>query len=1030
MVVPHNIPAALTSLIGRDREIDDVRQLLAETRYLTLTGVGGAGKTRLAREVAALAAGIGRDDGAAPYAGGVWWVELAPLAPGADVAPAAAVALGVNAPAGDALTGAIAEAIGTRRTLLVLDNCEHVVEGCAALADALLRACPALTVVATSREALGGDGETVWQLPRLSHPPLAPEDQRSGGRVEGSDPAALADYASVRLFVSRARAASPRFALTAQNAAAVRAICARLDGLPLALELAAANVGVLGVEQIAVRLDDAFAVLTRGRRTALPRHRTLGALLDWSYDLLAPEERRLLARLSVFRAAVPLEAIEVVGSDDRVGDVLGAFSGLVDHSLVDVAESEGEPRYRLLETVRQYAAARLRATPDDEAATRRRHARWMAALADVMGEETGSPRRGRAMARFHPRLEDARAALDWSTGPGGDPVDALRIAGGLAIFWHWAGLWAEGRQWAEAAVRGADAAATARGESDDASRPLDERVALAKALQTALLLAWMLGNPAATVAHAARALPLWRTVAGDPAADAAARARAAQWEAYTHEILAFARLALGDVAEAERAVEAAVAAAERSGSGWARGLALGWRAMLATAVGRPADATRDLERAEAELRAVGDTWVLSWCHANGATAALAQGDPAAAARQARAGVAALQAEPDWHYVSRALDALAEAGAAWLASPAGAAHPAAERDALAGAAATLLGAAAGVRERSGTAVWPFDHEAHATAVAAVRAALAPDAFAARWAEGHATPLDAVFALASEARVVPDETSGATPHVASHATPIAAPSDGDERATTSLRIRVLGPFLVQRDGVEVPLEAWRSAKARELLLHLVLHGARSREQIGLALWPDASDAQVRNAFHVTLHALRRALGGREWVVFDGSAYALRRDGDVAVDVDALLDAAAGARRAVRRQDAPDESTLGAWRATLEEARGELGEGVPSGDWLVEHQDRVRAAHADGLSALGQLYAARGAHRDAAAAYRALVARDPLQEAAHRALMRAYAAAGEPARAVRHYEELTALLRRELGAAPARETAALAAELRGAI
>jgi predicted ATPase len=303
---------------------------------------------------------------------GVWWIELAPLAPGADVTATVAVALGVGAPAGDALAGAVADAIGARRTMLVLDNCEHVVESCAPLVDLLLRACPALIVVATSREALGGDGETVWQLPGLSHPALAPGQPRFDPRteprpvVDGAELSILEGYESVRLFVSRARAASPRFALTTHNAGAVRAICARLDGLPLALELAAANVGVLGVEQIAARLDDAFAVLTRGRRTALPRHRTLGALLDWSHDLLSDDERRLLARLSVFRAAVPLEAIEAVGGADAIDDVLGAFSGLVDHSLVDVGESEGEPRYRLLETVRQYAAARLRAAPDDE----------------------------------------------------------------------------------------------------------------------------------------------------------------------------------------------------------------------------------------------------------------------------------------------------------------------------------------------------------------------------------------------------------------------------------------------------------------------------------------------------------------------------------------------------------------------------------------------------------------------------------------------------------------------------------------
>jgi DNA-binding SARP family transcriptional activator len=321
---------------------------------------------------------------------------------------------------------------------------------------------------------------------------------------------------------------------------------------------------------------------------------------------------------------------------------------------------------------------------------------------------------------------------------------------------------------------------------------------------------------------------------------------------------------------------------------------------------------------------------------------------------------------------------------------------------------------------------------------VRGALAPADFAAAWDAGRTLPPEGVFALAAGAPVVPADADAAAVSASPDAPAARAVGAGD--ATGMLRIRVLGPLSVWRDGAEVRLEAWRSAKARELLLYLVLHGARSREQIGLALWPDASDAQVRNAFHVTLHALRRAIGGRDWVVFDGGAYALRRGAPAPdsaapaldVDVDTLLSAAEGARAAAHRAgslrgESPDAATLGSWRAVLTAPVGELGEGAAAGDWIVAHQDRVRAAHAAGLAALGTLYTARGAHAEAADAYHALVARDPLQEAAHRGLMRAYAAAGEPARAVRHYEALAELLRRELDDAPARETAALAATLR---
>jgi predicted ATPase len=310
--------------VGRARDPAAVRGLLGRARLVTLTGPGGAGKTRLARELATqTAAGAAFPDGA-------WWAEFAPLTAGADPAPVVAAALGVRQPAvadrPAALGDALVAALGGRRLLVVLDNCEHVVDGAAALADALLRACPKLALLATSREALGVGGEVAWPVAGLAHPAArdlgyAPV-RGAGGRSAGErgDPAAaeafartVAGYEAVELFVERARAVQPGFALTAGTAPAVAAITAQLDGQPLALELAAAQVATLGVDQLAVRLDDVFAVLTRGRRGALPRHRTLRALLDWSYHLLAPAERALLARLGVFRGAFALDAVEAVG---------------------------------------------------------------------------------------------------------------------------------------------------------------------------------------------------------------------------------------------------------------------------------------------------------------------------------------------------------------------------------------------------------------------------------------------------------------------------------------------------------------------------------------------------------------------------------------------------------------------------------------------------------------------------------------------------------------------------------------------
>jgi len=345
------VPAALSSFVGRDQDLDRVRALLGDARVVTLAGPGGAGKTRLAREIAACAAGP------TLFPDGVWWAELAPLPPGADPVPAVAAVLGVRPPPGagaDAVPAdTLATALGTRRLLLVLDNCEQVVDRCAALADHLLRRCPGLAVLATSREALGVEGEVVWPVGGLSHPPA---------RDAAADPAALCAYDAVRLFVDRAGAVQPGFALTPRNAPAVAAVATRLDGLPLALELAAANVATLGVEALAARLDDAFAVLTRGRRTALPRHRTLRALLDWSYDLLGPAEQRLLARLSVFRGAFTLEQAEHFARR-----LLAAYRDVRELVEVGAYAAGSDPVADLAITLRPRLDAFLRQSPGDPA---------------------------------------------------------------------------------------------------------------------------------------------------------------------------------------------------------------------------------------------------------------------------------------------------------------------------------------------------------------------------------------------------------------------------------------------------------------------------------------------------------------------------------------------------------------------------------------------------------------------------------------------------------------------------------------
>jgi len=299
---PHNLPVQLTSFIGRETNIVEVKQLLAKTRLLTLTGSGGCGKTRLSLQVGAEVL----DD----YADGVWLVELAPVADPNLVLQTVASALGLREQAARPLLETVIDYLKPKTLLLLLDNCEHLLEASAQLADALLKACPALKILASSREGLGIAGEQTYRPPSFARPSPA-----NAARLTVEE---LTQYEAVRLFIDRALLSNPRFAVTNQNAPAVAEICDRLDGIPLAIELAAARVKAMSVEQISTRLTDRFRLLTGGSRTALPRQQTLRALIDWSYDLLSDKEKLLLARLSVFAGGWTLEAAEKVCSDDAV----------------------------------------------------------------------------------------------------------------------------------------------------------------------------------------------------------------------------------------------------------------------------------------------------------------------------------------------------------------------------------------------------------------------------------------------------------------------------------------------------------------------------------------------------------------------------------------------------------------------------------------------------------------------------------------------------------------------------------------
>lgn len=425
-----NLPAAVTSFVGRRRSIDLVRQCLSTSRLVTLTGPGGVGKTRLAVEVAAASHRVFTD--------GVWLVDLAPITNPDLVTQAVATELGVRKHSTRPALEQLVEFLTDRRRLLVLDNCEHVLDACTVMIDHMLRSCPRLRILATSREMLGIQGEALYPVPSLTAP-----DPEAPVSVE-----ALTQYESVSLLVDRASAVSPGFAVTEQNQDAVARLCAGLDGLPLAIELAAIRLRSLTVEQVVARLSDRFALLTIGSRAALPRQRTLRALIDWSYDLCPAPQQRLWARLSVFSNGFDQEAAEEVCADDDVRreEILNLLDGLIARSIVTRVDADRRPRFRMLETIRQYGHDRLVDLGELESA-RQRHREFFHQVACRTADNWCGPGQEDALARLRADHGNLRAALESSLA---DPPDT-ELALGLcaALCWHWCagGFLTEGRSW-------------------------------------------------------------------------------------------------------------------------------------------------------------------------------------------------------------------------------------------------------------------------------------------------------------------------------------------------------------------------------------------------------------------------------------------------------------------------------------------------------------------------------------------------------------------------------------------------------
>jgi predicted ATPase len=551
--VRHNLPTVISAFVGRTAELEHLHETLPTVRLLTLLGVGGAGKTRLALEAGAAAL--------EQYPDGVWFVDLASLRDESLVASTIADTLQLSGSGAEGPSGVlehVCACLRAKRTLLILDNCEHLIWAAARASHALLAACPDLTVMATSREALGLPGEMAWRVPPLS---LPPPDPTKVADLAGSDAAWL--------FLERARAARPRFELTPGNVAAVARICCRLDGIPLAVELAAARIRALSAEQVAARLDDCFQLLTGGARTAVSRHQTLRATLDWSYGLLDPEEQVVLRQLSVFPAGFDIDAVDAVAMPPA-GDPIDSttlVSRLVDKSLVVVIEEGDEVRYRLLEPVRQYAGEKLTTEGEAAEAGRRHHEHYLAVV-DGWGE-TVTAHFNWPLRLVASEQENLRSALEWAWREG-DLAAALRLISAQSMFWLWGGHF-EGCNWTERVV------AEARSLGVPVSWPV--LAALGMLLQT-----FGRANPETCEALFEESLSI-ATQGGDPAGVAFA-----QWVVGTFQLM------LGQKAAARSLIEQAAAEFERTGDpdgiGWCH-QELGW---VAVAEGDFDRAQRHFER--------------------------------------------------------------------------------------------------------------------------------------------------------------------------------------------------------------------------------------------------------------------------------------------------------------------------------------------------------------------------------------------------------------------------------------------------
>ncbi len=727
-----NLPAPLSVFIGREGEMKDVKQRLASHRLVTLIGPGGSGKTRLAVEVANTLRG--------EYEAGVWLFELASLSDGRLVTQTIASQMNVRDQAGRPLIETLADHLSTRPALLVIDNCEHLLQACAQFADTILSRCPGLRILATSRERLAISGESVWTIPPLTLPEKqpwkSPDSPQLALKVYGRSEA-------VQLFVSRAADVAGNFTLNAENGIWICEICRRLDGMPLAIELAAARVRTLSVHQIAQRLDDRFHLLTGGSRTADSRQQTLAATLDWSYALLSEPERIILQRFSTFSGGATLEAAQAVCADVNIpaNQVLDILSQLVEKSLALVERSEGgETRYRLLETIRQYANEKLIESGTANQA-RNSHLNYFVAWADQAGMHLFLQEQSKWLDRFESEHDNIRAALEWSQSTEESAQAGLRLAAITGHFWKRRGYQTEGRLRLSTALaqKGAQSGTITRAEALYQANALafyqSDYTASRKLAEESLAIAEQLGRDGRlSAARALEALAEVATETGEYSSAPQLYERALDLFRETGDLVGigetlkmqgWSAMRIGDYEQAESQLSEGLIACRQSGDLYHISSALAGLGELAVRRGQY-ERARDFLSESLEInRRIKNKWELAIALGTLGWIALLQGDYPEMRKLLGESLNLRKETGDRGGMAWCLEKIAEANC--LQSH----HQ---------CAATIFGAASALRAPVGSVMDAADRPGYESLISKVRSTLDQPAFEAAWNEGKAMTLE--------------------------------------------------------------------------------------------------------------------------------------------------------------------------------------------------------------------------------------------------------------------------------------------------